>query len=87
MMKIYHYVGAGNSFVILPDFEESLATEALPDIARRLCGEEGFPVDGLMVLRKPQEGGACRMLFYNNTTPAHTQRQTGRGCYTATFHY
>ena len=66
MMKIYHYVGAGNSFVILPDFEESLATEALPDIARRLCGEEGFPVDGLMVLRKPQEGGACRMLFYNN---------------------
>lgn len=65
-MKIYHYVGAGNSFVILPDFEENLSAEKLPELARRLCSEEGFPVDGLMVLRKPQRGGDCRMLFYNN---------------------
>ena len=52
--------------MILPDFEENLSAEKLPELARRLCSEEGFPVDGLMVLRKPQKGGDCRMLFYNN---------------------
>ncbi len=65
-MKVYKYEGAGNSFVLLPDFEEAFSLEELPALARRLCGKEGFSTDGLMLLRKPQQGGDCRMLFYNN---------------------
>ena len=79
-MKIYHYVGAGNSFVILPDFEENLSVAALPHVARRLCGEEGFPTDGLMVLRKPLQGGDCRMLFYNNDGSAAEMCGNGARC-------
>lgn len=65
-MKVYHYEGAGNSFVLLPDFEEAFSLQELPDLARRLCGSEGFNTDGLMLLRKPRQGGDCKMLFYNN---------------------
>lgn len=65
-MKVYHYEGAGNSFVLLPDFEEVYSLQELPELARRLCGKEGFGTDGLMLLRKPEQGGDCKMLFYNN---------------------
>ncbi len=63
-LKIYEYDGAGNDFIILPDFEEHIPEETLPALAVKLCQERG--VDGLMVLRKPLQGGDCRMLFYNN---------------------
>ena len=38
MRKVYKYVGAGNSFVLLPDFEETFSVEALPALAQKLCG-------------------------------------------------
>lgn len=66
-MRAYKYVGAGNDFVLLPDFEEQLREEALPELARRLCSKEagGFDADGLMVLRRSEQAD-CRMLFYNS---------------------
>ena len=66
-MKVYKYEGAGNSFVLLPDFDEKFPPEKLPELAQTLCDrEKSMGADGLMVLRKPQQGGDCRMLFYNN---------------------
>lgn len=65
-MKAYKYVGAGNDFVLLPDFDERIPDGELPALARRLCDRErSLGADGLMVLR-PSGLADCKMLFYNN---------------------
>lgn len=65
-MKTYFYVGAGNDFILLPDFEERISDGDIPALARKLCHREnGRNVDGFMLLRRSGEAD-CRMLFYNS---------------------
>ncbi len=66
-MKFTKMCGAGNDFIILENFDEAIAEEKLPLLARKLC-QRHFSVgaDGMMVLQRPRSGGDCRMLFYNN---------------------
>ena len=79
-MKAYKYVGAGNDFVLLPDFEGRLPDETLPELARRLCNRESsLGADGLMVLR-PSEHADCKMLFFNNDGSAAEMCGNGARC-------
>ena len=65
-MKIYKYVGAGNDFILIPDFEVSIADDMLPALAVHYCDRSNsYGADGLMVLRKSDRAD-CRMLFYNS---------------------
>ena len=59
--------GAGNDFVIIENFDGAIAHNTLPDLVKRLCRRRfGIGADGLMVLERPEQGGDCKMLFYNN---------------------
>lgn len=65
-MEIYKYVGAGNDFILIPDFDALLEDAALPGLAQRYCDRAAsYGADGLMVLRKSAVAD-CRMLFYNS---------------------
>ena len=65
-MEIYKYVGAGNDFILIPDFEAVLEDATLPELALRYCHRgSSYGADGLMVLRKSAVAD-CRMLFYNS---------------------
>lgn len=66
-MKFSKMCGAGNDFVIIENFDGAIAHSTLPDLAKRLCRRRfGIGADGLMVLERPEQGGDCKMLFYNN---------------------
>lgn len=66
-MKFAKMCGAGNDFVIIENFDGAIAHNTLPDLAKRLCRRRfGIGADGLMVLERPEQGGDCKMLFYNN---------------------
>ena len=64
-MKFYKYCGTGNDFVLLENFDGAISD--YPALAKRLC-DRHFSVgaDGLIVLEPAQNGGDCRMRFYNN---------------------
>ena len=65
-MGIYKYNGAGNDFILLPDFGVSLADDVLPALAVHYCDRSGaYGADGMMVLRKSAIAD-CRMLFFNS---------------------
>lgn len=64
-MEIFKYVGAGNDFILIPDFEEAIAEGDIPALAVKYCDRSSpWGADGLMVLRKSHRAD-CRMLFYN----------------------
>ena len=65
-MHFWKYCGAGNDFVILENFDGSIAPERYAALAAALCREHfSVGADGLMVLEPPAQGGDCRMRFYN----------------------
>ena len=65
-MHFWKYCGAGNDFVILENFDGSIAPERYAALAATLCREHfSVGADGLMVLEPPAQGGDCRMRFYN----------------------
>ena len=65
-MHFWKYCGAGNDFVILENFDGSIAPERYAALAAALCREHfSVGADGLMVLEAPAQGGDCRMRFYN----------------------
>lgn len=79
-MKIYSYVGAGNDFVLLPDFDETIPDGEIPALAKKLCHREnGRNVDGFMLLRRSSEAH-CRMLFYNSDGSAAEMCGNGARC-------
>ena len=66
-MKFTKMCGAGNDFIVIENFDGALSREELPLLAKRLCRRHfSVGADGLMVLEPPQNGGDCKMLFYNN---------------------
>ena len=64
-----HFVklcGAGNDFVLLNNLDLHIPLAAQPALARRLCDRHfGVGADGLMVVEPPEQGGDCKMRFYN----------------------
>lgn len=65
-LMIYKYVGAGNDFLILPDFEGRIPDAQLPWLAKTLCNRPAeLGADGMMLLR-PSAQAHCRMLFFNS---------------------
>ena len=82
-MHFWKYCGAGNDFVILENFDGSIAPERYAALAAALCREHfSVGADGLMVLEPPAQGGDCRMRFYNRDRNArracHGQAHHGR---------
>ena len=66
-MDFWKMNGAGNDFILLNDFSVSIPDESLPQIAKTLCERHlSIGADGLMVVRKPEQGGDYRMLFFNS---------------------
>ncbi len=66
-MKFTKMCGAGNDFIVIENFDGALSREEIPTLAQKLCRRHfSVGADGLMVLEPPQNGGDCRMLFYNN---------------------
>ena len=78
-MKFYKYCGAGNDFVLLENFDGAISD--YPALAKRLC-DRHFSVgaDGLIVLEPAQNGGDCRMRFYNNDGSAAEMCGNGARC-------
>ena len=66
-MHFWKYCGAGNDFVILENFDGSIAPERYAALAAALCREHfSVGADGLMVLEPPEGDADCKMLFFNN---------------------
>ena len=77
-MHFWKYCGAGNDFVILENFDGSIAPERYAALAAALCREHfSVGADGLMVLEPPAQGGDCRMRFYNRD--GSTAEMCGKG--------
>ena len=77
-MHFWKYCGAGNDFVILENFDGSIAPERYAALAAALCREHfSVGADGLMVLEPPAQGGDCRMRFYNRRA-CHRQAHRSR---------
>ncbi len=78
-MKFYKYCGTGNDFVLLENFDGAISD--YPALAKRLC-DRHFSVgaDGLIVLEPAQNGGDCRMRFYNNDGSAAEMCGNGARC-------
>ena len=65
-MNLFKYVGAGNDFILIPDFEARLDDASLPALALKYCDRQrSYGADGLMVLRHSAVAD-CKMLFYNS---------------------
>ena len=74
-MHFWKYCGAGNDFVILENFDGSIAPERYAALAAALCREHfSVGADGLMVLEAPAQGGDCRMRFRSE------ERRVGKEC-------
>ena len=80
-MKFTKMCGAGNDFVVIENFDGAISRAELPELARRLCRRR-FCVgaDGLMVLEKPEAGGDCKMLFFNNDGSSAEMCGNGARC-------
>ena len=66
-MKFWKMHGAGNDFILIDDREGSLADESLGLLAKTLCTRRlSIGADGLMIIRRPEQDGDLRMLFYNS---------------------
>lgn len=66
-LNFYKYCGAGNDFVLLENFDRAIPETDYPKLARRLCARKfSVGADGLMILEAPEQGGDCKMRFYNN---------------------
>lgn len=66
-MDFVKLCGAGNDFVLLRNLDGRLTPEQQPELARRLCDRHfGVGADGLMVVEQPEQGGDCKMRFYNS---------------------
>ena len=66
-MTFYKYCGAGNDFVLLENFDRAIPETDYPKLARQLCRRKfSVGADGLMILEPPEQGGDCKMRFYNN---------------------
>ena len=65
MLKFYKYCGAGNDFVLLDNRNGAVTDPAA--LAKRLCDRHfGVGADGMMLVERPEQGGDCKMRFYNN---------------------
>ena len=78
-MKFYKYCGAGNDFIILDNRDGKLT--GLSDWAKRLC-DRHFSVgaDGLIVVEAPEQGGDCKMRFFNSDGSAAEMCGNGARC-------
>lgn len=66
-MKFTKMHGAGNDFVIINAFEESICIDNAPEMARALCDRRlGIGADGLMLALPAESGGDFRLLFFNS---------------------
>lgn len=66
-MTFYKYCGAGNDFVLLENFDRAIPETDYPKLARQLCKRKfSVGADGLMILEAAEQGGDCKMRFYNN---------------------
>lgn len=84
-MHFWKYCGAGNDFVILENFDGSIAPERYAALAAALCREHfSVGADGLMVLEAPAQGGDCRMRFITATAPRPKCAATARAASAAT---
>ena len=65
MLKFYKYCGAGNDFILLDNRNGAVTDPAA--LAKRLCDRHfGVGADGMMLVEPPEQGGDCKMRFYNN---------------------
>lgn len=65
MLKFYKYCGAGNDFILLDNRDGAITDPAA--LAKRLCDRHfGVGADGMMLVEQPEQGGDCKMRFYNN---------------------
>ncbi|MGN1306493.1 MAG: diaminopimelate epimerase [Faecousia sp.] len=66
-MTFYKYCGAGNDFVLLENFDRAISETDYPKLAKQLCRRKfSVGADGLMILEAAEQGGDCKMRFYNN---------------------
>lgn len=66
-MTFYKYCGAGNDFVLLENIDLSIPEADYSALAKHLCARKfSVGADGLMILEAPEQGGDCKMRFYNN---------------------
>ena len=78
-MKFYKYCGAGNDFILL-DCRENAVSDA-PTLAKRLCDRHfGIGADGMMLVECPEQGGDCKMRFFNNDGSAAEMCGSGARC-------
>lgn len=80
-MKFYKYCGAGNDFVLLENLDGAYSPKTLSALAKRLC-ERRFCVgaDGLIVVERAENGGDCKMRFFNNDGSAAEMCGNGARC-------
>jgi diaminopimelate epimerase len=58
--------GAGNDFIIINNMKQEIPQEKYSGLAKRLCTRKlSIGADGLMVVEKPQKGGAIMMRLFN----------------------
>lgn len=80
-MHFWKMNGAGNDFILLNQWEETIPESAYPALARTLCERHlSIGADGLMVVRKPLEDGDYRMVFYNSDGSAGEMCGNGARC-------
>lgn len=66
-MEIYKYCGAGNDFVLIENLDGALSPEQLSALAKRLCTRRfSIGADGLIAIERAENGGDCKMRFFNN---------------------
>lgn len=59
--------GTGNDFIVLNNLELRLEPSLFPKLARIACRRRlSLGADGLMVVDRPEQGGDCRLMFYNS---------------------
>jgi diaminopimelate epimerase len=65
-MIFYKMQGAGNDFIIINNMKQEISPEKYAGLAARICTRKlSIGADGLMVVEKPQKGGAIMMRLFN----------------------
>jgi len=65
-MKYEIYSGAGNDFIMINNWDNSVPFERQQELTVKLCDDKFKEIDGVIFLNKPlKEGSAIRMNYYN----------------------
>lgn len=65
-MRFTKMCGAGNDFIVLNNLNGALSPSELTELAKMLCRRRfSVGADGMMVVEAPEQGGDCKMRFFN----------------------